>query len=300
VAPPAREKYISANGEDQIFLEDESGRLRVTGEQLKRYLLVTGCIVAAMGTENAAGDFEVIDIKLADLPRQPERWERDESDAALRCQKMSKEKPKGGKIAIVSGLSITGDGKDSVALDLLAEFLLGETMVHGEASEISRLIIAGDSLSDASPIPSREAIISKGSGKKYGHETIAFDSVPNEHLDAFIAQLLPSIPVTLMPGATDPSSVALPQQPLHPALFPHSRAYANIPTQEDSSPSWFDSVTNPWEGDIDGWRFLGNSGQPVNDMFKYVEGTNRLRMMEHLLRWRNNAPTAPDTLCKFC
>ncbi|QDS72826.1 hypothetical protein FKW77_006827 [Venturia effusa] len=299
VAPPAREKYTSSNGEDQIFLEDESGRLRVTGDQLKKHLLVTGCIIAAMGTENAAGDFEIIDIKLADLPRQPERWERDEADAALDRHKSQKGKPEGGKIAIVSGLSITGDGNDTVALDLLAEFLLGETTTQSETSAISRLIIAGDSLSQASPIPSREEIISKGSGKKYGHETIAFDSVPNEHLDAFIAQLLPSIPVTLMPGASDPSSVAIPQQPLHPALFPHSRAYANLPAQESTEPSWFDSVTNPWEGDIDGWRFLGNSGQPIDDMFKYVEGTNRLRMMEHLLRWRNNAPTAPDTLWSY-
>jgi DNA polymerase delta subunit 2 len=34
-------------------------------------------------------------------------------------------------------------------------------------------------------------------------------------------------------------------------------------------------------------------------MYKYVSGTNRLRMMEHILRWRNNAPTAPDTLWSY-
>ena len=62
-------------------------------------------------------------------------------------------------------------------------------------------------------------------------------------------------------------------------------------------PGWFDSVTNPWEGDVDGWRMMGNGGQPIDDIFKYVEGDERLEMMENLLRWRCGAPTAPDTLC---
>jgi len=251
-----------------------------------------------MGTENAAGEFEVLDVKVADLPRQPERWERDESALALKGEKVRRERPKSGKIAIVSGLDIKGDGTDTILLDLLTEYLLGESAASADTAQISRLLIAGNSLSHSSPIPSREEVAAKPAGKKYGYETTTYNPVPSEQLDIFLAQLLPSIPITIMPGATDPSSVALPQQPMHPALFPHSRSYANPPNQKGGNPSWFDSVSNPWEGDIDGLRFLGNAGQPVDDMYKYVQGNNRLRMMEHLLRWRNNAPTAPDTLCK--
>lgn len=284
-APPTREKYITPDGQEEIFLEDESGRLRLTGDNLQRQLLVTGCIIATLGTENAAGEFEVLDVKVADLPEQPAR---------------TSEAGKGGKIAIVSGLGIAGDGSDSVALDLLGDFLLGESLPeHDQVAQISRLIIAGNNMAHASPIPSREEVAARPTAlKKYGHDSSNYDASPSQTLDAFIAQLLPSIPVTLMPGATDPASVAIPQQALHPALFPHSRTYSNPPVQPSETPSWFDSVTNPWQGDIDGWRFLGNSGQPINDMYKYVGGTNRLRMMEHLLRWRNNAPTAPDTLCE--
>jgi DNA polymerase delta subunit 2 len=284
-APPAREKYITPDGQEEIFLEDESGRLRLTGETLQRQLLVTGCIIATLGTENAAGEFEVLDVKVADLPEQPSRTQ-DAGNA--------------GKIAIISGLGIAGDGSDSLALDMLSDFLLGESLPENDqVAQISRLILAGNNMAHANPIPTREEVAARPTAlKKYGHDASAYDASPSQALDAFITQLLPSIPVTLMPGATDPASVAIPQQALHPALFPHSRTYCNPPAQASETPSWFDSVTNPWQGEIDGWRFLGNSGQPINDMYKYVSGTNRLRMMEHLLRWRNNAPTAPDTLCK--
>lgn len=284
------------------MLEDESGRLRLTGQHLQSQMLVTGCIIAAMGTENADGAFEVIDSRIADLPRQPERWERDDEALALTGKSVKKQRPESGKVAIVSGLEISGDAADNLNLDLLTEYLLGEVSSSpggSDAAQISRLVIAGNSLAHASPIPTRDELATKKGGKKYGYDASTYNPTPTEHLDDFLAALLPSIPITLLPGTSDPANVALPQQPLHHALFPHSREYANRPTEEGAGPSWFDSVTNPWEGDVDGWRFLGTGGQPIDDVFKYVAGEDRLDMMEHLLRWRCNAPTAPDTLCEF-
>lgn len=283
------------------MLEDESGRLRLTGGYLRSQLLVTGCIIAAMGTENADGVFEVIDSKVPDLPRQPERWEQDDADLALSGKKVKQDRPTAGKIAVVSGLAISGESGDALSMDLLLEYLLGESAgdkAQHEAAQVSRLIIAGDSLANASPIPSREEFAAKKGSKKYGYDASAYNAAPTELLDNFLASLLPSIPITILPGATDPANVAIPQQPLHPALFPHSRAYAASPVTKDKVPGWFDSVTNPWEGNIDGWRFLGTGGQPIDDVFKYVIADDRLEMMEHLLRWRCNAPTAPDTLCE--
>jgi DNA polymerase delta subunit 2 len=43
------------------MLEDESGRIRLVGEKIKQAGLVTGIIIAALGMETPAGDFEVID-----------------------------------------------------------------------------------------------------------------------------------------------------------------------------------------------------------------------------------------------
>ncbi|KAJ9659216.1 DNA polymerase delta small subunit Cdc1 [Coniosporium apollinis] len=298
-APPDREKYTSPGGKDETMLEDESGRLRLTGQHLQSQMLVTGCIIAAMGTENADGAFEVIDTRIADLPRQPERWERDDEALAIAGKAVKKQRPESGKVAIISGLEISGDTADNLYLDLLTEYLLGEVSSSpgtSDAAQISRLVIAGNSLAHASPIPTRDELATRKGGKKYGYDASTYNPTPTEHLDDFLAALLPSIPITLLPGTSDPANVALPQQPLHHALFPHSREYANRPTEEEASPSWFDSVTNPWEGDVDGWRFLGTGGQPIDDVYKYVAGEDRLDMMEHLLRWRCNAPTAPDTL----
>ena len=292
------------------MLEDESGRLRLVGTTLQTETLVTGCIVAVMGTENANGEFEVVDLKVPNLPRQPQRWERDDSSVVLaNGGTKSKDKKRkaeddnrvsGGKVAIVSGLGISGDEADTLSLDLLMEYMLGEACglsEQQEVSKISRLIIAGNALAEEAPLPSRDELSGRKANKKYGYDSSAYNPAPTAHLDNFLAALLPTIPITLIPGDTDPANASIPQQPMHPALFPHSRAYSAIPGSDE--PPWFDSVTNPWEGDVDGWRMMGTGGQPIDDIFKYVEGDDRLEMMECLLRWRCGAPTAPDTLCKL-
>ncbi|GME24627.1 DNA polymerase delta subunit 2 [Neofusicoccum parvum] len=303
-APPPREKYISPDGTHETMIEDESGRLRLTGRCLKDQILVTGAIIAAIGTENSDGVFEVADIIVADLPRQPARWELEDSASAVSGKnKKDTHKPSGNKIALISGLQISGSATDLLQLNLLAETLCGELggpEVAAKAATISRLIIAGDSLANACPIPSREelAATKRGGSKKYGYDASSYNAAPTDHLDAFLESILPTIPVTLLPGQTDPANVQIPQQPLHPALFPKARTWARSPAKqaEDAGPGTFDPVTNPWEGEVEGWRFLGSGGQPVSDVFKYVESDDRLEMMASMLRWRCNAPTAPDTL----
>lgn len=298
-APPPREKYISVTGDDMTMLEDESGRLRLIGLPLTQEMLVTGCVVAVMGTENANGDFEVADIRVPDLPPQPKRWEK--------SKPASTAKNGSSKIAIVSGLGISGTSADnSLQIDLLLEYLLGEALAgasQAQAAQISRLIIAGNALAAESDSPTTDVETAKKSQKKYGYDSSAYNPAPIAHLDNFLAALLPSMPVTLIPGQLDPANVSLPQQPVHPAMFPQARAYVTRPpaAEEDGTePSWFDSVTNPWDGEVEGWRFLGTGGQNVDDVFKYVETTDRLGMMEAMCRWRCIAPTAPDTLCKYC
>ncbi|KAF2740552.1 DNA polymeras-like protein subunit delta-2 [Polyplosphaeria fusca] len=297
-APPPRQTYLSSSGQDEMTIEDESGRLRMFVESLETNY-VTGCILAALGTEQADGAFKVIATQYADLPRQPQRWERDDSELVVAKKKVPK-REKAGKIAIVSGLEITGTQDDDLCLDLLVEYLNGEAAGPREqanSSQISRVIIAGNSLSHASPILSREDFTAKKSGKKhYGYDASAYNASPSERLDQFLSDILPTVPITILPGESDPANVALPQQPLHPALFPQSRAYANPPVQSNESREGLDSVTNPWEGDIEGLRVLCTGGQTVSDLMKYVEDVEVLDAMEMMLRWRCIAPTAPDTL----
>jgi DNA polymerase delta subunit 2 len=293
-APPPRVKFLSSGGGDQTMLEDESGRLRLVGSTLKDVILVTGAIISVLGTENADGDFEVLDVRVPDLPRQPERWERDDGEGATSGKK-SKKREKAGKVAIVSGLRMSGEDGDTLGLDLLAEYLLGEVASQEEQEEtatISRLIIAGNSV-NASPIPNHDELAAKKT-KKYGYDSAAYNPVPTDNFDAWLATLLPSLPITLLPGDADPTSIALPQPPIHQAMFPHARSYMELPTS--GLIGSFDSATNPYEFDLDGWRFVGTGGQTVDDVFRYVPGDDRLEMMEAMLRWRLLAPTAPDTL----
>jgi DNA polymerase delta subunit 2 len=299
------------------MLEDESGRIRLIGSPLASEMLVTGCIIAVMGTENANGDFEVVDIKVPDLPPQPQRWHAADPPSTNGARKKIKLDDEdedmdklvagsGKKIAIVSGLNFSGTNSEhSLELNLLTEYLLGEALdpaTQENVSQISRLIIAGNSIAQDTEALSHDTIgnTKKAASKKYGYDSSTYNPAPTAHFDNFLASLLPTIPITLIPGFTDPANVSLPQQGIHSAMFPQARAYGAMPPSagEERQPAWFDTVTNPWDGEIEGWKVLGTGGQNVDDVFKYVESEDRLGMMEAMCRWRCCAPTAPDTLCK--
>ena len=154
------------------MLEDDSGRILLVGDLLKSVNLVTGCIIAVMGTENVNGELEVIDIKFPDLSPQPKRWTLSKpvstssssstgtgtgtgfsklrNEIKTTDDEMTDAKP-GNKIAIVSGLAFSGtDTSYSMELNLLLEYLVGEALdpTSQEAvSHISRLIVAGNSIS---------------------------------------------------------------------------------------------------------------------------------------------------------
>ncbi|RAL05892.1 DNA-directed DNA polymerase delta subunit POL31 [Aspergillus ibericus CBS 121593] len=316
LAPPPRPTYQDPANPDstQIMLEDESGRLRLTGSMLRNTQLCTGAIIAVLGTENSNGDFEVIDIKVPDLPQQPRRWESEGVDAPQKG-------PSKGKIAFVSGLGITGTSSDTLALELLTDYLLGYTGTASaegappNASAITRLIIAGNSVGARMTVDANAETKKKSGPKKYGYDASAYNASPITRLDSFLAEILPSIPVTLMPGESDPANFSLPQQGIHRAMFPQARAYCAPPAAgaEKPEPGWFDSVTNPWEGDVEGWRLWGCSGQNVDDVLRYLNFANeegnvgdgagdvkaRIRIMEAMLRWRCGVPTAPDTLWSY-
>lgn len=278
---------------------------------LKSVFLVTGCIIAVMGTENVNGELEVIDLQFPNLPPQPDRWALSKPPATNgKKAKKSKDEDEemtdaqsrgsGGKVAIVSGLSFSGsDASHAIELNLLLEYLLGEALdpsTQQELSHISRLIIAGNSISLEERRPLDEPQTEKKTSKKYGYDASTYNALPSQLLDDFLASVLPTMPITMLPGAQDPANASYPQQPVHAAMFPNARAYTTAPTSNE--PGWFDNVTNPWEGELDGWRVLGTGGQNLDDVFKYVDSEDRLGMMEAMCRWRCCAPTAPDTLCE--
>lgn len=150
---------------------------------------------------------------------------------------------------------------------------------------------------------------------------------PLRDADALALSLACSVPLDVMPGLPDPTGHALPQQPLHACLLPASASrFGGKGGQEGSSkgPSLV-RATNPHDFELGGVRFLGTSGQNVDDVLRWStlglgpsnldggaaeeptaantatvgDGRRRLEALRALLAWGHLAPTAPDTLAAF-
>ena len=103
------------------------------------------------------------------------------------------------------------------------------------------------------------------------------------------------MPIHILPGSTDPSGTILPQQPFPRAML---GTVASFPSFHcETNPTYLRISTDDERPEVTR-TFLINSGQPLNDMYKYVPSppVTRLSLAESTLRWRHMAPTAPDTL----
>ncbi|GMK55458.1 hypothetical protein CspeluHIS016_0205140 [Cutaneotrichosporon spelunceum] len=293
-APAPRPKFFSA--QDSVHVEDESGRVRLVGprireEREKRGGLVTGVIMGVLGVETGGGDFEVVDLCYAGMPRvfmpaangKGKEREEGEGGDAMDVDE-SREKT---WVALVSGLSI---GTETALLDmkaqLLVEWLMGETGgVEDQriAERITRLVLVGNSLS----IP----VVKDDRWHKKAQAVGVAPHIPN-HPTKVLAGMLrdllaSSLPVNLIPGAEDPAGALLPQQPMPKVMFGGRKMEG------------LECVTNPTWLEVGERSMLCSGGQSIDDIFKYLPGTQRLRMARRTLEWRHLAPTAPDTLSVY-
>ena len=115
--------------------------------------------------------------------------------------------------------------------------------------------------------------------------------------------------IHILPGESDPSGTILPQQPLPRAMFGHASSFASFSCETNPTYIRLSSYAQGDDGIVDPaalpspgttpiQTILATSGQPLNDMCKYVPtaATTRLDLAEATLKWRHIAPTAPDTL----
>ena len=120
------------------------------------------------------------------------------------------------------------------------------------------------------------------------HDSSTFDASAVTQLDEFLEEVCSAVDLDIMPGPTDPAQVQLPQQRMHPAMFRQSHKL-----------STFHSVSNPYWCEIDNVKLLGTSGQNVDDIYRYVDSEDRMKMAESCLYWRHMAPSCPDTLWSY-
>lgn len=250
--------------DDELILEDESGRVKLSGAVICPSTLVTGIVMAVHGKETSDGDFFVQDILEAGLPpqiRPPPRLKEDKY------------------VVFVSGLSVGKSNFNPLEFQLLVDHItghLGDENEQSLASQIVRLVIAGNSVEISRDLLTGQTVAPKD------HSRL---SEPIKELDILLAQLAAAMPVDIMPGLNDPANFSMPQQPLHRCLFPGASVY-----------NTFQSCTNPHQFELDELMFLGTSGQNVDDLEKYSEAKSKLDFMERTLSWRHLAPTAPNTL----
>lgn len=248
------------------FIEDDSARIELdfSGKfQNPSSSLVTGVSLAILGVENEAGKFVVEEICLPGLesPHRP----------TLRHQPVHH-----GTIAFISGANFSS--KQAFKFDLLRDLISG-VIPNSTLSSIQRLVFVGN-------VAERPGRLDEMAKKKYGVEHARYDFANMNVLDQVLDDLVKSVPIIVMPGEGDPSNLALPQSPIHPGLFPKTRHN-----------STFHSLMNPCSFEHNLVSFLGTSGQNINDIARYTDISDRMEIAELTLKWRNLAPTSPDTLC---
>ncbi|KAI9216301.1 DNA polymerase alpha/epsilon subunit B-domain-containing protein [Blastocladiella britannica] len=264
--PPAKRDKIYGP-DDKLAAEDEYGRvlLDVPPALLERLRPVTGVVAAVLGSEDpASGAFKVADMCFAGLDSPLAEQESPSSSNAW--------------IALVSGLHCGAADADPLAFEALVDVLCGNVGADDEIARmasVSRLFVLGNTISSSND----------------NADTTAYTQA-----ERVLAPLAATMDVTVLPGAIDPATRLLPQQPLQPSLLGEASKYSS-----------FSAVSNPAIVDCDGatyvliflfrrYRLALTSGQTLDDVSKYLPDDDRLEMTCRFLEWRHLAPTAPDTL----
>jgi len=176
--------------------------------------------------------------------------------------------------------------ENSIYSQLLIDYLSGSlgsgTQDEEFRKQICRVIFVGNSLCREDESILRDQSLRETRKKK----SILTESL--ELFDGLIEYLLTYIPVSVdvMPGENDPAIFALPQKPLPAFFFPRSRKF---------SPR-FQRVTNPYQFELENFRFLGHSGQILDTLSKFVKYTDKIDLCKQSLEWRHLAPIAPDSI----
>ncbi|KAF9264899.1 hypothetical protein L218DRAFT_900078 [Marasmius fiardii PR-910] len=293
--PPPTEKFCSAD--DKVMLEDESGRIPLVGDCIKKAKLVTGVILGALGMETPTSEFEVIDLCYAGMAPSSSKEDLAEDKMNVDDSDSQPSAASDQWLAAVSGLEVGSPSSSDALIHMLIEYLTGEEsgQQHSvSASQVSRLIVAGNSLTPLVIDSKGEANVEEVPDqklRKHVHDPTSFSTHPIFTLSAHLLDIGRVMPIHLLPGENDPSGVIMPQQPLPRGMFGAVGTLSSFSCE--SNPTYLrigsDSVTR---------NLLINSGQPLNDMFKYVSCPphTRLSLLESTLKWRHMAPTAPDTL----
>uniref|UniRef100_A0A7S4SM14 DNA polymerase delta small subunit n=1 Tax=Alexandrium monilatum TaxID=311494 RepID=A0A7S4SM14_9DINO len=243
---------------DVMWLQDGTTRMELTMPAEWCAQLATGFVVAVRGWASHDGRFSVKHLCLAKIPPPPPL-------VLGQPQAGAADGHSPPLLALVSGLALGAAAPElAEARGRAVDFLL-------QSSQVQRLIVCGGLLAEE---------VTAG-----GLQAAAVRSALEE-ADELLAKLAAVLPVDVMPGPHDPTNLSLPQLPLHPYLFKRLRKCRS-----------FKSVSNPYECSLrGGFRVLGHSGQPVEDLLRCTRLSSPIQALQCSLEGLHLAPTAPDSL----
>lgn len=188
--------------------------------------IVTGIPCAILGSEISMGQFEVEEYVFVGCSEQIERPIF--TDDRL--------------VVFISGIDMANQTDSLMALQLFIDWVIGLSANKDELDEVSkicRVIIVGNSIRASPDNKVKKSLLGKGNETD---ETINAVKL----FDQMLSELVQCVPVDIMPGEFDPTNYMLPQQPMHYCMYPRSRKFTTI-----------QGVTNPYEFELDGFKFLG-------------------------------------------
>ncbi|CAE7184639.1 unnamed protein product [Rhizoctonia solani] len=276
---------------DSVMLEDESGRVGLIGDILAKERLVTGVNIAVLGSETDSGEFQVEEIVypgLAPPSYIPNATPNESSYCVFLSGLCFGENASTSPTPAQPETNPTLNFDPMTALSLFLEWISGEGGSERDrqlALRVSRVVIAGDSF--AAPLIEDERDSSKVSNSANTSLRQAVLSLG----EAF-QEIARTVPLHVLPGASDPTGTALPQQPMPSWIFkPQGQlGEGSEAIYMESNPTWVHS---------NGKGILVHSGQPLNDIYMHSVEDDRMSMVRHTLKWRHIAPTAPDTLWSY-
>lgn len=270
-------KYTSEN--DALWVEDLTGRIKLSATQEVVDAYVTGVVVAVRGVFTPPNEFRVVKIVSCGIPKTHIPLEITDS------VKMDVEDKSKKYVLIVSGINAGDPQNNPICAELLGDWIAGRIGSDEDkkiAASIVHVIVAGNSIySKKEDENSGENAFIMQAQKRVIESVLPRTS----ELEAILSSMAATCRVDLMPGPSDPVNSSIPQQPMKRFLFPAVGQLGSLGL-----------VTNPYCAGIGGRSFLGTSGQNIDNVVRTSGMETRVAALKATLEYEHIAPTAPDTL----
>ena len=292
---------------DFCILEDESARVKLQGPGVNVGELVTGVSAVCKGRVDEKGDF-IVDSMVFATPS---------SSATKSTTKVEDDDEEPTYACLISGLNFGASPLNDVRASMLSEYIEGSLGDEKRAGGISQVLVCGDLVSSKT----REEVhgekgakpTTNGEGGTHAETKKKATLSSIQKADAFLSKVCEMVPVDLMPGSSDPTNSALPQQPIHSCFLPNAARFEGSTLKKATNPHEFQiSPSSSSAASTSSRTFLGTSGQNVRDCLQITssgiglkEKTSEekakaaLDVMERFLNWGHIAPSAPDTLACY-